>query len=97
MKNKKLEIGKEKKKNYLLKGGMIGAGIYLIFSILTIIFLFINWEYKSVIYPVLIYFPSILFFNLNDWFLLLINLIFYFVVGVLIGWVYKKYKMSKEK
>ena len=42
MKNKKLEIGKEKKKNYLLKGGMIGAGIYLIFSILTIIFLFIN-------------------------------------------------------
>ncbi len=97
MKNKKLEIGKEKKKNYLLKGGMIGAGIYLIFSILTIIFLFINWEYKSVIYPVLIYFPSILFFNLNDWFLLLINLIFYFVVGVLIGWVYKKYKMRKEK
>ena len=83
MKNKKLEIGKEKKKNYLLKGGMIGAGIYLIFSILTIIFLFINWEYKSVIYPVLIYFPSILFFNLNDWFLLLINLIFYFVVGLL--------------
>ena len=97
IKNKNLE---KKKKNYLLRGGIWGAGVYLI---LVIIFLLTG---RNESLGFIIYFLSPGAYIVGGWgisanikYLLQIitSTIFYFLLGSLIGWIYGKIKSRGGK
>jgi len=110
MKNKKLnkiEKKVQKKKNYLLRGGIIGAIIGLIGKILSLTILYLDIFLLHIIFN-----PFELIISLmcivavtpfcNNLVLLysigfVITIIIFFVAGVFIAWIYKIIKSRGEK
>jgi len=108
MKNN-LEIKKEEK-NYLLRGGIIGAGIYFIIVIFVLVNYFVRGDpdggsgFLLLLTNPLTYLGLIDTFSTSDISYLnqlfemsFLGILSYFIIGVFAGWFYKKYKMRGQK
>jgi len=89
-----------KQKRYWLRGGVTGLGIFIVFSILSLLIdkIFGPGDYGITLNEILVYFPfGYIYESLTNkifpmLLIFVINLLIFSAVGVLIGWLYGKIK-----
>ena len=80
-----------------LKGGVIAVIIYILIVLISFAILLLSNSTQAVIWPILLYLPSTLITSSLNYLDLIINTLFYFIIGAIIVLIVDKFRTKSKK
>jgi hypothetical protein len=84
------------KKNNIIYGFLFGGLFYIILQILFFLVLFIGESFSVLFLGALLNYPALIVNSEYNWINFAFNLIFYIIIGGLIGFIVSKFKSIKK-